>query len=563
MSNLKVRQIQSKLRSMFESDLDLFGIGEADSERDVKILTRCLAAFGVYSATGCTASEAAKSVRDGGDDNGIDAAYFDHVEKQVVIVQSKWIKSRSGEPQAKEISNFADGIKDLVENDIDSFGERLKPKVEVISEALLHPGTTIRIILATTGASEVAIHSRKKIDKFLTELNDSEDDGIATFNVFGMTEVFNGLASGSHAGKINLSATLLDWSRVTHPHNAYFGVIDGSQLKKWWEDHGKRIVAKNIRYALGDTDVNNQIKNTAISDPEHFWYFHNGITLIAEEAVRAPASAASHTSGNFEFKGASIVNGAQTVSTLAKVTDDAALGTVKVSVRVVLLKDAPKSFGTDVTRTNNLQNRVEGRDFVSSDPEQTRITGEMSLSGVEYQVHRTDDFVPTPTSCDLIEVTTALACASVDPPHSVAAKTGIGRFFNDLSKAPYKAIFNPQTSGSQSFNAVRILRAIDDWIAEKKSQSDRKSGYAWGLLVHGNRAIAASVFKNVGQTILEQPISEMNSNYVTPVVEACEAVYPAMLSHLEAEYPNKALAVLFKGSSNCKAIHEAVAERVA
>lgn len=97
----------------------------------------------------------------------------------------------------------------------------------------------------------------------------------------------------------------------------------------------------------------------------------------------------------------------------------------------------------------------------------------------------------------------------------------------------------------------------------KKSQSDRKSGYAWGLLVHGNRAIAASVFKNVGQTILEQPISEMNSNYVTLVVEACEAVYPAMLSHLEAEYPNKALAVLFKGSSNCKAIHEAVAERVA
>ena len=87
MSNLKVRQIQSKLRSMFESDLDLFGIGEADSERDVKILTRCLAAFGVYSATGCTASEAANSVWDGGDDNGIDAAYFDHVEKQVVIVQ--------------------------------------------------------------------------------------------------------------------------------------------------------------------------------------------------------------------------------------------------------------------------------------------------------------------------------------------------------------------------------------------------------------------------------------------------------------------------------------------
>ena len=362
--------------------------------------------------------------------------------------------------------------------------------------------------------------------------------------------------------KISLSATLLDWSRVSHPHIAYFGIIDGSQLKNWWANHGKRIVAKNIRYALGDTDVNNQIQRTAASDPEHFWYFNNGITLIAEEASRAPTAAASHSSGNFEFRGASIVNGAQTVSTLAKVEDDIALGSVKVSVRVVLLKDAPESFGADVTRTNNLQNRVEGRDFVSNDPEQNRIKGEMSMEGVEYQVHRSDDFSPTSNSCDLIEVTTALACASSDPSHSVAAKTGIGRFFNDLSKAPYKAIFNPQTSGAQSFNAVRILRAVDDWIAEKKSQSDRRSGYSWGLLVHGNRAIAASVFDKMGKAILNQPISSLDQNYELSVKRVCEQVYPVMLEYLEDAFPNKALAVLFKGPSNCKAIHDAVSVKL-
>lgn len=561
MSNLRVRQIQSKIRSMFEPGLDVGGISTTDPEKDVKILTRCLAAFGVYSATGCSTEEASQAVWDGADDNGIDAAFFDTMEKQVVIVQSKWIRSGSGEPQSKEISNFADGVKDLIENEVESFGGRLRTKVEAISEALMEPGTTIRIILATTGASEVAVHSRRKIDKFLNELNDGDDDGIATFSIFGLTEVFEGLATGSHGGRINLGATLLDWSRVTHPHNAYFGIIDGSQLKNWWTDHGKRLVAKNIRYALGDTDVNNQIKNTATNDPEHFWYFHNGITLIADEASRAPAAAASHSSGNFEFKGASIVNGAQTVSTLAKVDDHLALGRVKVSVRVVLLKDAPATFGSDVTRTNNLQNRVEGRDFVSNDPEQTRIKGEMTMEGIDYQVHRTDDFSPTPSSCDLIEVTMALACASSDTSHSVAVKTGIGRFFNDLSKAPYKAIFNPKTSGARAFNAVRVLRAIDQWIVDAKSKSSRKSGYAWGLLVHGNRAIAASVFDYLGKDLLEQPIASMEEDYQVRVRQACETVYPAMLEYLEKEFPNKALAVLFKGPTNCRSLFEAVSAK--
>jgi hypothetical protein len=426
----------------------------------------------------------------------------------------------------------------------------------------MQPGNTIRLIVVSTGSSDLAKHTTRKLDRLVNELNDHEAEGIATSSVLGMSEVFNGLTSGANVGKITLAATLLDWSRVTHPHKAYVGIIDGSQLKSWWHNHGKRIVAKNIRYALGDTDVNNQIKATAESNPENFWYFHNGITLIADESSRAPSASASHTSGNFEFRGASIVNGAQTVSTLARIADDEALGSVKVSIRVILLSEAPDDFGSSVTRTNNLQNRVEGRDFVSRDQEQDRIRGEMSLEKIDYQIHRSEDFVPTALSCDLIEVTTALACASSDPSHSVAAKTGIGRFYNDLSRAPYKAIFNPNTSGARAFNAVRILRAVDKWIADRKSQADRKSGYSWGLLVHGNRAMASAVFARLGNHLLDQPISEFPTDYESKVFAACEEVYPIILDHLEKVFPNKALAVLFKGPKNCKTIHKLVSQQL-
>lgn len=562
LSSLKVRQIQSKIRDMFEGDLDLSGISASDPQRNVRILTRCLAAFAVYSTTGCSNDEAANAVWDGSDDNGIDAAYFDPEERQVVVVQSKWIQSGSGEPEASAISTFVDGVRDLVENAIDGFAERLHEKVETISEALMQPGTTIRLIVVSTGSSDLAQHGTRKLDRFVDELNDGEDDGIATSSVLGMSEVFNGLASDANVGKITLTATLLDWSRVTHPHRAYVGIIDGSQLKSWWHHHGKRIVAKNIRYALGDTDVNSEIKATAEDNPEDFWYFHNGITLIADEASRAPNTSTSHTSGNFEFRGASIVNGAQTVSTLARVLNDEALGSVKVSMRVILLSDAPEDFGSSVTRTNNLQNRVEGRDFVSRDPEQDRIRAEMSLEQIDYQIHRSEDFVPTAISCDLIEVTTALACASSESSHSVAAKTGIGRFYNDLSRAPYKAIFNPRTTGARAFNAVRILRAVDKWIVARKSQADRKSGYSWGLLVHGNRALASAVFERLGNHLLDQPISDFPTDYDEKAVTACEEVYPVMLKHLETEFPNKALAVLFKGPKNCKTLHDHVSQQL-
>ena len=104
------------------------------------------------------------------------------------------------------------------------------------------------------------------------------------------------------------------------------------------------------------------------------------------------------------------------------------------------------------------------------------------MEGIDYQFHRSEDFQSSETACELIEVTTALACASDDPSHAVAAKTGVGRFFNDLSKAPYKAIFNPTTSGARAFNSVRVLRMIETWIAEKKRKADRKSGYAWAYL---------------------------------------------------------------------------------
>jgi hypothetical protein len=164
MTSLRVRQIRSKLLDLFKSHLDLRDVGERDKDGETKILTRCLAAFGVYNLTGCSEEEAGKAVWDGSDHDGIDAAYYDVSESRVVLVQSKWIHAGTGEPEAKDIAVFANGIRDLVEQDFDNFGSRLQVRLRDIGQALLTPGTTVHIVLISTGTSSIAKHGEAALE---------------------------------------------------------------------------------------------------------------------------------------------------------------------------------------------------------------------------------------------------------------------------------------------------------------------------------------------------------------------------------------------------------------
>ncbi|WP_459694966.1 AIPR family protein [Acidisoma sp. C75] len=547
------------MRERFEGFLSLDDLSPDDQERDQKVLTRCLAALAIALEAGCSDKDAAEAVWDGQDDNGLDAVYHDINGSQVVIAQAKWFNDGSGEPAARELSSFADGVRDLVEDEADNFAKRLRSKLQVIGRAINTPGITLRLVIVTTGNSNLSQHGAAVIARILNELNGSDAEPLASERLLGLAEIYPPLAANQLAGRIDLEPTILDWSPVNEPYRAYFGVIDGSQLKTWWVKHGRRLVAENLRYSLGPTDVNEQLKRTAVTYPEHFWYFNNGITLIADEVLRAPGATASRSAGVFSLKGASIVNGAQTVSSLGRVKDedDERLARVRVPIRVILLRATPEGFGGQVTRTNNLQNRVELRDFVAQDPEQTRLRLEMAMEGVEYQFVRSDDYIPSAKACELIEVTTALACASGDPNHATIVKTGIGRIFIDLSRAPYRALFNPSLSGVRAYNATVLLRRIDNWIENKKNLILRRSGYQWGTLIHGNRILAAAVIRTSETSILSSTIADFEASLARlPLESHCEEVYAAMVKVLERDFASRFLAVLFKSPVDSRAVYE-------
>ncbi len=242
MSYLKVNQIRGKLLSMFEPHLDIKDIKVTDPEKEQKTLSRCLAAFGVYLTSGCSEKEAAESVWDGTDDNGIDAAFFDPSDKRVIFVQSKWINKGSGEPEAKELSTFAKGVRDAIEQDSTNFHTRLHGRFNDIALRIATPGTSVELIVVSTGTSTLARHGSAILDDFISELNGDDPDAIASKSIIGLTEVYSGLANDLSQNNVEIDANILEWSYVSSPYPAYFGIIDGFSLKSWWKKYGKSLV---------------------------------------------------------------------------------------------------------------------------------------------------------------------------------------------------------------------------------------------------------------------------------------------------------------------------------
>ena len=169
---------------------------------------------------------------------------------------------------------------------------------------------------------------------------------------------------------------------IREPFSAYYGLVSATEVADWWTRYYPKIFMPNIRSFLGETEINQSIVETLLSEPEKFWYFNNGITALCSKIRKKPLGGNTHETGVFECLDVSVVNGAQTVGAIAtanaKLPDQVAKAAVLI--RFISLESCPEDFAIRVTRTTNTQNRIDSRDFVSLDTEnQERIRTELQL----------------------------------------------------------------------------------------------------------------------------------------------------------------------------------------
>lgn len=105
---------------------------------------------------------------------------------------------------------------------------------------------------------------------------------------------------------------------MTESSVANYGFVDAGQVASWWEEYNPKLFTPNIRMFLGDSDVNKELEATLIQEPEKFYYFNNGVTILCNSYEKTRAGGTRRDSGTFECKGVSVVNGAQTVGSIGQ-----------------------------------------------------------------------------------------------------------------------------------------------------------------------------------------------------------------------------------------------------
>jgi hypothetical protein len=174
MSIIHVNHIESNCRARFGSLVDMSDVPDGP-DRDVKFLSRALAAFSIAALTKADDATAAQAVVDEYQDDGIDAFFFDRTEHIVYLVQSKWIKNGNDSMDVGSILKFLQGVNHFLENKVSLLGPRMQKRAQDIQDALADSQANFVLAAAYTGKPALSTEAMTPINQLLGELNDDGD----------------------------------------------------------------------------------------------------------------------------------------------------------------------------------------------------------------------------------------------------------------------------------------------------------------------------------------------------------------------------------------------------
>ncbi|WP_298744630.1 AIPR family protein [uncultured Microbacterium sp.] len=531
MSRFHVSQIETYVRDLYESDHWIDGLD------DVNNLSRLLALWALELTLGdADESSSTVEVTDGGEDRGIDAVGVNTTMKEVVFVQSKWRQDGTGSMALGDVLKFLQGVRSLLGMRVEGEPVHATEEMRQAVQSLLRtPGARIRLVTVTTASEPLSAEVSQPIEELLASLNDLPGtEPMALHRHLGQSALFNSIAERDRPS-VDIELQILDWGKSAEPQKMYYGRVSAAQVAEWFSDHGADLFADNIRVVIPRSDINDGILQTIQSEPENFSYYNNGITILARSIELGLGGALSRDVGYFKLSGASIVNGAQTVSTLGAVRGgefEANLGGAYVIVRCIEVPEGEEGLGQSITRYANTQNEVSSQDFAFLDEQQHRLARELQVLGFEYIVRSAE----VPRSSDpnkVIEIrdaAVALACSHPKLNYAIIAKREVSRLF---SEGPvYSALFNSATDPLALSRAVAVTAEVDRVLDSHEVDTD---GVEAGVAIHARRVIAHVIMREIGSSVLANPSAEFSA-----VLAGVEAKATLLLKALTAVFPDNA-----------------------
>lgn len=545
-------QIGGRLHQIFD---DLIAIekegGMDESACEQRFLSQSLAALSLLHYSDSNVSDAAAAITDGDKDDGIDAVYVSEAHKKLFLVQSKWLKNTNKGIPLNEFTRFRDGVKRVVNLAWDDRNSNLHPHKEKIERLLKDIDAEVIMVFAHTSEQELSDDIERAWKEYLEEQNKYGE--LVKPEVFSLKEARETARSRTRPEDIGLSVMLRNWGLIVEPYRAVYGSVSAQDLVVWLRENGDKLFAENLRFGIEKSEVNDGIRTTATDDPQNFWYFNNGVTAICDEFAKQAVGGSATDSGVFDVKKISVINGAQTVSSLLKAQNNGAtLENVFVHLRLISLTGTPENFAVDVTTANNTQNDLSPMDFVAADPNQDRIRREAAQSGLIYTYRRGDRDPPKEAGFNLREATIAAACASGELRLAVSAKRYISGLWENTKREPYTRLFNGDTDAEWLWRAVQIERIVDDVLEEKSKELEGRERL---VATHANRFILFRVFEEIKHDIKENQVDEALQSAVSDLTSE---FFRITFELVEERFPDAYPGNIFKNTERQSEISEAI-----
>ena len=545
---LAVSRLGKFLSQRYVPYLDLSDSAATMQEGDEVGITRALAAHCISRLGRLDPEDAAGQVTDGFDDLGIDALYYDRPSKMLYIVQAKWSSNGAKKISEVDATKTLNGLRSVLSVDLDRANERLKQFRADCEDAANDNETRYTVVFATTANESLGETAKNYVLREIERI--AGISGLVLYEEFNRVRLYETLTAASEPNKICLTVELEEWAEVAEPLSAYSGRVSLATVLEW-QKHGYSLFHKNVRGFLSDQELFSSLTTTLVNNPEHFWYFNNGATLLCDQVKKRPLHGSDRRRGIFDLCGVSVVNGAQTIGIVWRFAGDGSTldPAARLPLRLISLQGAAPDFATQVTRALNTQKRIDARDFVALDPLQQRLRRDMSLDGRTY-VYRSGEspIGDESKTCTFSDAATALACAHGDIELAVKAKRVISDLWASTTEEPYTLLFPPSLDAETVWRAVKIQRAIQATITAMR---DKSTGRSKTILSHGNRFIVYKVFKIAALRRFRdhrEPLSDLES----VASKAAERTAARICEVLNGAWSQETVQYVFKYTQKCR-----------
>ncbi|WP_033827754.1 AIPR family protein [Bacillus andreraoultii] len=316
-------------------------------------------------------------------DNGIDAI-FDY-NGEICVIQTKYNNSHN----IDAIQRFISDCKRLANEAPDSDRATVQELMAKVREAY-QKHETINCYYVTNNS--IIDWHKTNIKSELSTLGDDFNSLKFEFIDFdGILEKFQ-IKDGQLPREIRDATIPITIQENFEKFDTTVAMVRLRDFANFVNKGGNPLFHSNIRSHIKGSRINRGIKHTLENEPEKFWFYNNGITIVCYDFWQK--------SGQLFVQAPQIVNGCQTAKTIGDFFKTKTVKEVEqlekegyllikvIRTRKNVSDKDKKALRDNITRYTNSQNAVKGMDFYALDEFQQQLKQRFKQLSYFYEIQR-------------------------------------------------------------------------------------------------------------------------------------------------------------------------------